>query len=113
MAVLFCEHSLSIVGGLLCITKSILEFINLRMQITNLPLYAFISINFDAIDKCRLGALYCILHIRMQWVDLPEALSPEHLVDVLMTTSTSFSMVDGDVIWPSANFPSCTLMCSY
>ena len=44
---------------------------------------------------------------------LASMLVTEQVVDVLMITSTSFSMVDGDVVWPSTNFPSCTLMCSY
>ena len=104
---------LSIAIGLLCIMKGVLELINLHMQIADLPLYAFISIDFDAVDECGPGALYCVLDIRMPQVDLPEALSPEQMVDVLMTTHTSFSMVDGDTIQPSTNFPSCTLTCSY
>ena len=113
MAVLFCECSLSIAVGLLRVTKSILELIDLCMQIADLPLYAFISIDFNAVDECSPGALYCILNVKTQQVDLPEALSPEQVVDVLMTTSTSFGVVDGNIIWPSTNFPSCTLTCSY
>ena len=113
MAVLFCECSLSIAIGLLCVTKSVLELIDLHMQIADLPLYTLIIVNFNAVDECGPGTLYCVLNIRMQQVDLPRALSPEQVVDVLMTTSTSFSMVDGNIIWPSSNFPSCTLMCSY
>ena len=38
--------------------KSVLELIDLHMQITDLPLYAFISINFNAVDECRPGALF-------------------------------------------------------
>ena len=83
------------------------------MQIAKLPLYALISINFDAVDECWPGALYSILDINMLQIDLPEALSPEQVVDVLMATSTSFCVVDGDILWPSTDFPSCTLMCSY
>ena len=113
MAVLFCERSLSVAVGLLHIMKSVLELIDLHMQIADLSLYAFISINFNAIDECGPGALYCVLNIGTQEAELPEALSPEQMVDVLVTTSTSFRVVDGDIIWPSTNFPSCTLMCSY
>ena len=83
------------------------------MQITELPLYALISIDFDAVDERRPGTLYSVLDIDMLQTDLPEALSPEQVVDVLMATSTSFGMVDGDVLWPSTDFPSCTLTCSY
>ena len=53
MAVLFCECSLRIV-------KSVFKFIDLCMQIADLPLHMLISINFDAVDECRLGALYSI-----------------------------------------------------
>ena len=42
-----------------------------------------------------------------------ETLSPKQMIDVLVATSTPFGMVDGDVVWPSTNFPSCTLACSY
>ena len=45
MAVLFCECSLSVVVGLLHIMKSVLELIDLHMQIADLPLYMYISIN--------------------------------------------------------------------
>ena len=74
---LFCEHSLSIAIGLLCIAKSILKFLDLHMQIADLPLYALISINFDAVDEHGPGALYSILDVDMLQIDLPEALSPE------------------------------------
>ena len=83
------------------------------MQIAELPLYALISINFDAVDECRPGALYSILDIDTLQIDLPKALSPEQVVDVLVATNTSFGVVDGDILWPSTDFPSCTLMCSY
>ena len=83
------------------------------MQIAELPLYALISIDFNAVDEHRLGALYSVLDVDMLQVDLPKALSPEQVADVLMATSTSFGMVDGDVLWPSTDFPSCTLTCSY
>ena len=33
------------------------------MQIAELPLYALISINFDAVDEHRPGALYGVLDI--------------------------------------------------
>ena len=45
--------------------KSILKFINLRMQIADLPLYALISIDFNAVDECRPGTLYSILNVEM------------------------------------------------
>ena len=64
-AVLFCEHSLSIVIALLCITKSILQFIDLCMQIADLSLDTLISINFDAVDECRPGALYSVFNVEM------------------------------------------------
>ena len=57
MAVLFCECSLSIAIGLLHVTKSILELINLRMQIADLSLYTFISIDFDAM--MNMGQVLC------------------------------------------------------
>ena len=60
----FCECSLSIAIGLLCVTKSLLEFIDLRMQIADLPLYALISIDFDAVDEHGPGALYSILNVK-------------------------------------------------
>ena len=65
MAMLFCECSLSVAIGLLCVVKSIFKFINLHMQIAELRLYALISINFDAVDEGRPGALYSILDIDM------------------------------------------------
>ena len=74
------------------------------MQIAELPLYVLISINFNAVDECRPGALYSIFDVDLLQVDLPEALSPKQVVDVLVATSTSFGMVDGDVLWPSTNF---------
>ena len=83
------------------------------MQITELPLYVLISIDCNAVDERRPGALYSVLDIDMLQVDLPKALSPEQVVDILMATSTSFGMVDGDVLWPSTDFPSCTFTCSY
>ena len=43
--------------------KSVLEFIDLHMQITDLPLYALISINFDAVDERGPGTLYCVFDI--------------------------------------------------
>ena len=39
--------------------------INLRMQIAELPLYALISINFDAVDERGPGTLYSVLNINM------------------------------------------------
>ena len=66
MDVLFCEHCLSIMIGLLHVMKRILEFIDLHMQIADLPLHAFIGIDFNAIDECRTGALHCVLDVRMQ-----------------------------------------------
>ena len=60
------------------------------MQITELPLYALISINFDAVDECGTGALYSILNIDALLVDLPKVLRPEQVIDVLMATSTCF-----------------------
>ena len=66
MAVLFCECSLSVAVGLLHVMKSVLEFVNLHMQIANLPLHTFISIDFDAVDEHGPGTLYCILDIKMQ-----------------------------------------------
>ena len=83
------------------------------MQIAELPLNALISIDFDAVDECGPGALYSILNVNMLQVDLPEALGPKQMVDVLVATSTSFCVVDGNVLWPSTDFPSCTLTCSY
>ena len=44
--------------------KSILEFIDLRMQIADLPLHALISIDFDAVDEHGPDALYCIFNIK-------------------------------------------------
>ena len=61
LAVLFCEHSLSIAIGLLCIMKRVLKFIDLHMQITDLPLYTLISIDFDAVDEHGPGTLYSVL----------------------------------------------------
>ena len=63
MAVLFCEHSLSIAIGLLRIVKSILKFIDLHMQIADLPLHSLISIDFNAVDECGPGTLYSILDV--------------------------------------------------
>ena len=83
------------------------------MQITELPLNALISIDFNAVDELGSGSLYSILDVNTLQVDMPEALGPEQIIDVLMATSASFCMVDGDVLWPSTDFPSCTLMCSY
>ena len=83
------------------------------MQIAELPLNALISIDFDAIDEHRPGALYSVLDVNMLQVDLPKALGPKQMVDVLVTTSTSFCMVDGNVLWLSTDFPSCTLTCTY
>ena len=74
------------------------------MQIAELPLYALISIDFNAVDERGPGTLYSILDIDTLQIDLPEALSPEQVVDVLMATSTSFGMVDGNVLWPSTDF---------
>ena len=47
------------------------------MQIAELPLYALINIDLDAVDECGPGALYSILDVDMLQIDLPEALSPE------------------------------------
>ena len=76
-------------------------------------LNALISIDFDGVDECRPGALYSVFDVNTLQVDLPEALGPKQVVDVLVATSTSFCMVDGNILWPSTNFPSCTLTCSY
>ena len=65
MALFFCDLSLSIMIGLLCITKSVLEFITVHMQITDFPLYALVSIDFNAVDECGPGALYSIFDIEM------------------------------------------------
>ena len=65
MAVLFCECSLSVTIGLLHIMKSILEFINLHMQIADMSLHTLISIDLDAIDECGPGALYSIFDVKM------------------------------------------------
>ena len=46
--------------------KSILEFIDLHMQITDLPLYVLISINFDDVDECGPGALYSVIDVETQ-----------------------------------------------
>ena len=83
------------------------------MQMAELPLYALISIDFDAVYERGPGALYSVFDINTLQVDLPKALGPEQVVDVLVATSTSFCMVDGNVLWPSTDFPSCTLTCSY
>ena len=83
------------------------------MQIAELPLNALISIDFDVIDECGPGALYSVLDVNIVQVDLPKALGPKQMVDVLVATSASFCVVDGNILWPSADFPSCTLMCSY
>ena len=45
--------------------KSILQFIDLHMQIAELPLHMLISIDFGAIDECRPGALYSVLDVDM------------------------------------------------
>ena len=63
---LFCEHSLRVAIGLLHVMKTILELIDLHMQMTDLSLYVFISIDFNAVDEHGPGALYCILNVRMQ-----------------------------------------------
>ena len=83
------------------------------MQIAELPLDVLISIDFDAVDECGPGALYSVFDANMLQVDLPEALGPEQVVDVLVATSASFCVVDGDILWPSTDFTSCTLTCSY
>ena len=83
------------------------------MQIAELALNALISIDFDAVDECGPGALYSVFNVDTLPVDLAEALGPKQVVDVLVATSTSFCVVDGDVLWPSTDFPSCTLTCSY
>ena len=44
------------------------------MQITELPLNALISIDFNAVDEHGPGTLYSILDVNMLQVDLPEAL---------------------------------------
>ena len=93
--------------------KQVFQFIDLRIQITKLPLNVLISIDFDAVDKCGPGALYSVFDINTLQVDLPKALGPEHMVDVLVATSASFCVVDGNILWPSTDFPSCTLTCSY
>ena len=45
--------------------KSVLQLIDLRMQIAELPLHVLISINFNAVDDCEPGALYSILDVDM------------------------------------------------
>ena len=45
--------------------KSVLKFIDLHMQIADLPLYMLISIDFDAVDECGPGALYSVLDVEM------------------------------------------------
>ena len=45
--------------------KLVLKFINLCMQIADLPLYVLISIDFNAVDECGPGALYSIFDIEM------------------------------------------------
>ena len=60
------------------------------MQIAELPLNALISIDFDAVNEHEPGALYSILDVNMLQVDLPEALGPEQMVDVLVTTRHPF-----------------------
>ena len=107
MAVLFCEHSLSVAAGFLHVAKSILKFIDLHMQITELPLHALISIDFNAVDEHGPGALYSILDVNTLYIDFPKTLSPKQVVDILVTTSTSLGMVDGDVVLPST----CKRMC--
>ena len=64
-AVLFCERSLHIAIGLLCVVKSVLQFIELCMQIAELSLHALISIDFDAVDECGPGILYSVFGIDM------------------------------------------------
>ena len=59
------------------------------MQIVELPLNVLISIDFDAVDECRPGALYSVLDVNMLQVDLPKALGPKQMVDVLVATSAS------------------------
>ena len=61
------------------------------MQIAELPLYALISIDFDAVYECGPGALYSVFDINTLQVDLPKALGPKQVVDVLVATSTSFA----------------------
>ena len=73
------------------------------MQIAELPLNALISIDFDAVDEHRPGTLYSIFDVNTLQVDLPKALGPEQVVDVLMATSAFFCVVDGDVLWPSTD----------
>ena len=45
--------------------KSILQFIDLCMQIADLSLHMLISINFDAVDECGLGTLYSVFNVEM------------------------------------------------
>ena len=54
------------------------------MQIAELPLNALISINLNAVDERGPGALYSVFDIDTLQVDLPEALGPEQVVDVLV-----------------------------
>ena len=68
------------------------------MQIAELPLNVLISIDFDAVDEHGPGALYSVFDINMLQVDLPKALGPKQVVDVLMATSTFFCVVDGDIL---------------
>ena len=67
-------------------------------------MYVLISIDFDAVNECGPGTLYSVFDIDTLQVDLPEALGPRQVVDVLVATSTSFCMVDGNVLWPSTDF---------
>ena len=52
------------------------------MQIAELPLYALISIDFNAVAEHGPGTLYSILDIDTLQVDLPKALGLKQVVDV-------------------------------
>ena len=45
--------------------KSVLQFIDLHMHITELPLYVLISIDFDAVYEHAPGAPYSVLDVDM------------------------------------------------
>ena len=68
------------------------------MQIAELPLNALISIDLDAVDERGPGTLYSVFNVNTLQVDLPKTLCPKQVVDVLVATSTSFCVVDGDIL---------------
>ena len=77
------------------------------MQIAEFPLNALISIHFNAVDERGPGSLYSIFDVNMLQVDLPEALGPEQVVDVLVSewwTWCPLGRVGGSGTYPSSNF---------